>query len=155
MDIFGLPGSVYEKEGAVKPTPEPVYVYLRKKGGEIVAAVKMQDDGSYRFTQVPYGTYEVIPNIDGYTVQTIEATLAEAAPAATAIDYVVGDYVIRPAGASAPGDVNGDNTVDVADIANIIDIMAKGTNNPQADVNGDGTVDVADIAAIIDIMAKN
>ena len=155
MDIFGLPGSVYEKEGAVKSTPEPVYVYLRKKGGEIIAAVKMQDDGSYRFTQVPYGTYEVIPNIDGYTVQTIEAMLTEAAPAATAIDYVVGDYVIRPAGASAPGDVNGDNTVDVADIANIIDIMAKGTNNPQADVNGDGTVDVADIAAIIDIMAKN
>ena len=53
------------------------------------------------------------------------------------------------------GDVNGDGVVDVADIANIIDVMAQGTNNPQADVNGDGTVDVADIAAIIDIMAKN
>ena len=43
----------------------------------------------------------------------------------------------------------------MADIANIIDIMAKGTNNPQADVNKDGTVDVADIAAIIDIMASS
>ena len=56
---------------------------------------------------------------------------------------------------SKKGDVNGDGTVDVADIANIIDVMAQGTDNPQADVNGDGTVDVADIAAIIDIMAKN
>ena len=56
------------------------------------------------------------------------------------------------------GDVNGDGTVDVADIAAIIDVMA-GATVPEAsasgtaDVNGDGTVDVADIAAVIDIMA--
>ena len=56
---------------------------------------------------------------------------------------------------SKNGDVNSDGTVDVADIANIIDIMAQGTNNPLADVNGDGTVDVADIATVISIMAKN
>ena len=60
------------------------------------------------------------------------------------------------------GDVNGDGTVDVADIAAIIDIMAGSAATPlpsggagggPADVNGDGTVDVADIAAVIDIMA--
>ena len=51
------------------------------------------------------------------------------------------------------GDVNCDFTVDVADIATVIDIMAKGTNDAAADVNGDGTVDVADIATIIDEMA--
>ena len=51
------------------------------------------------------------------------------------------------------GDVNGDGAVDVADIASIIDVMAKGTYDPEADVNGDKTVDVADIATIIDIMA--
>lgn len=55
------------------------------------------------------------------------------------------------------GDVNGDGTVDVADIAAIIDVMA-GTVTEEAiasaaDVNGDGTVDVADIGAIISIMA--
>ncbi len=53
------------------------------------------------------------------------------------------------------GDVNGDGTVDVADIANIINVMATSGNNKAADVNGDGTVDVADIAAIIAIMAGN
>ena len=53
------------------------------------------------------------------------------------------------------GDVNGDMTVDVADIASVIDVMAAGTNNASADVNGDGTVDVADIAAIIDEMAAS
>ena len=55
------------------------------------------------------------------------------------------------------GDVNGDNTVDVADIANIISVMAGGSEGgsaTSADVNGDGIVDVADIATVISIMAR-
>ena len=60
------------------------------------------------------------------------------------------------------GDVNSDGSVDVADIATIIDVMAghfpenitPGTDpNLVADVNGDGSVDVADIASVISIMA--
>jgi hypothetical protein len=51
--------------------------------------------------------------------------------------------------------VNGDGGVDVADISNVITIMADGTNDKKADVNGDGQVDVADISAIITIMANN
>ena len=54
------------------------------------------------------------------------------------------------------GDVNGDGTADVADIATVISVMAGGTSSSlaaTADVNGDGTVDVADIAEIITIMA--
>ena len=51
------------------------------------------------------------------------------------------------------GDVNGDQAVNVADIASVIDAMAAGTNDTAADVNGDGVVDVADIATIIDVMA--
>lgn len=58
---------------------------------------------------------------------------------------------------SVKGDVNGDGTVDVADIASIISCMAgDGTiDKAAADVNEDGTVDVADIAAAIDVMAEN
>lgn len=62
------------------------------------------------------------------------------------------------------GDVNGDGSVDVADIAMIIDVMAgnipanilPGTD-PYfvSDVNGDGTVDVADISTVITVMAGN
>ena len=52
------------------------------------------------------------------------------------------------------GDVNGDGVVDVADIASIISVMAKGGNDAAADVNNDGVVDVADIATVISIMAK-
>ena len=54
------------------------------------------------------------------------------------------------------GDVNGDDTVDVADIATIISVMATaagGDADKTADVNGDGTVDVADIATVISVMA--
>ena len=53
------------------------------------------------------------------------------------------------------GDVNGDGTVDVADIATVISVMAGSVENHSntADVNGDGTVDVADIATIISEMA--
>ena len=63
-------------------------------------------------------------------------------------------------------DVNGDNHVDVADIATIIDVMAGAgagvegdLQSPvparsEADVNGDGAVDVADIASVISTMAE-
>ena len=51
------------------------------------------------------------------------------------------------------GDVNDDGAIDVADIAAVIDVMAKGTNESVADVNDDKAVDVADISTIIDIMA--
>ncbi len=54
------------------------------------------------------------------------------------------------------GDVNVDASVDVADIAPVIDVMAGGAGSSlkgYADVNNDKTIDVADIASIIDIMA--
>ena len=55
------------------------------------------------------------------------------------------------------GDVNADASVDVADIATVIDVMAGGASSSlkgYADVNNDKTIDVADIASIIDIMAR-
>ena len=51
------------------------------------------------------------------------------------------------------GDVNGDGSVDVADIASVISVMAGSADYEAADVNGDGSIDVADIATIISIMA--
>ena len=50
------------------------------------------------------------------------------------------------------GDVNKDGTVDVADIATVISVMA-GIPTGDTDVNGDGRTDVADIATILSIMA--
>lgn len=52
------------------------------------------------------------------------------------------------------GDVNGDGSVDVADISAIISQMAGTATYAAADVNGDGSVDVADISNVITIMAE-
>ncbi len=53
------------------------------------------------------------------------------------------------------GDVNGDDSVDVADISSIISFMAGDSSIDQnaADVNNDSVVDVADISSVISIMA--
>ena len=51
------------------------------------------------------------------------------------------------------GDSNGDGAVDVADIADVIETMARGIYRAHADANGDGAIDVADIAEVISIMA--
>ena len=66
--------------------------------------------------------------------------------------YIANDPNEGP-GTELKGDVNGDKTVDVADISAIITIMAAGSNDSKGDVNGDGQVDVADISAVITIMA--
>jgi len=61
-----------------------------------------------------------------------------------------GHFDIKP----LKGDVNGDGSVDVADISSVISVMADNGQWSTADVNEDGTVDVADISAIITIMAN-
>ena len=73
----------------------------------------------------------------------------------SALENAIKAYLEAPAEETIIGDVNGDGSVDVADIAAIIDVMAglESGSSELADVNGDGTVDVADIAAVIDIMA--
>ena len=53
----------------------------------------------------------------------------------------------------AKGDLNGDGAIDIADAVNILDLMAKGDNDPAADINNDGTVDIADFVSILNIMA--
>ena len=57
------------------------------------------------------------------------------------------------------GDANGDDKVDVADIATVISFMAGEYDEEyvkvMCDVNEDGAVNVADIASVIDIMAAN
>lgn len=72
-------------------------------------------------------------------------------------DWVIMDnWALSYLGAatSIKGDVNGDGSVDVADISAIISQMAGTATYTAADVNGDGSVDVADISNVITIMAE-
>ena len=70
-------------------------------------------------------------------------------------DYNLNKY--KPYNGPYPkaGDVNNDNSVDVADISTVIDVMAGRAHwyKAAADVNDDGNMDVADVASIIDVMA--
>lgn len=52
----------------------------------------------------------------------------------------------------ATNDVNGDGTVDIADVNEVINAMLGKSSNPNTDVNGDGTVDIADVNQVINAM---
>ena len=54
---------------------------------------------------------------------------------------------------SMQGDVNDDDTIDIADAVTILNAMAGQQVNGNADVNGDGTVDIADFVTVLNIMA--
>ena len=53
------------------------------------------------------------------------------------------------------GDVNVDDTVDIADAVTILNAMAGQEVPGDADVNGDGFVDIADLVTVLNIMAGN
>lgn len=54
---------------------------------------------------------------------------------------------------SMPGDVDGNGTVNIADVTTLIDILLSGGTAPaNADVDGDGIVNIADVTALIDML---
>jgi len=134
--------------------------------------MNQQTDGSYRFIAVPP---DLKSNISGTSGSIIKITVSASDTVASGsligyfrnvkLSNVNGEgktyaEIPIPIYSVRTGDVNGDGTIDVADIATVIDVMADsvGADPAQArnaDVNGDGTVDVADIATVIDIMAAN
>ncbi len=54
---------------------------------------------------------------------------------------------------AAPGDVNLDGTVDIADAVTVLNAMAGQEVAGDADVNADGQVDIADFVTVLNIMA--
>ena len=72
-------------------------VYLRVKGGDIVAQTTTDAAGNYRFDNVPFGTYEILVNIDGCTMeQPAEVNLSAENPVASDVDYTVSGTEILP-----------------------------------------------------------
>ena len=53
-----------------------------------------------------------------------------------------------------PGDVNGDGSVNIADINAVIDLILSDSYTDAGDVNGDGSVNIGDINALIAIILK-
>ena len=58
-----------------------------------------------------------------------------------------------PSVPAKPGDLNGDEKIDIADAVSVLNLMAEGSFSKMADLNGDGTVDIADFVSILNKMA--
>ena len=120
-----------------------------------VNAGRVMDITLYVVEDMAAGVYTARLNVIGLE-EDAAGSRAEAQDAGTQQSWT--SYPTITIKADKPGDVNGDNVVDVADIATVISVMAAPSNLPplgeaMADVNKDGVVDVADIAAIISEMA--
>ncbi len=65
-------------------------IYLRQKDGDIVAQTTTDASGQYRFENVPFGTYEVLVNIDGCVQeQPAQVTITDSQPIVSGVDYSV------------------------------------------------------------------
>jgi hypothetical protein len=77
------------------------------------------------------------PNLDSYNVPLVVSKLT------------VEDYIL--------GDVNSDRTVNVVDVAGVVNLILNSGNTEQlnrkaADINGDGTINVVDVAGVVNII---
>ena len=119
-----------------------------------VNAGRIMDITLYVVEDMAAGVYTARLNVVGIEEETAGS---RAQAQGTTMQQSWTSYPTITIKANKVGDVNGDFTVDVADIATVISVMAGdatlGGVAHYADVNGDGTVDVADIATIIDEMA--
>ncbi len=118
------------------------------QGETLVASceVKKDSDGSFRFTDIAEGRYELrletrtgvafeIKAIDIIGDDTTDLT----AHARDGLDLI----------AVSLGDVNGDKVVNLADIALLLQEDAFGTAAQSYDINCDGCVDIADVSVIL------
>ena len=113
-----------------------ISVYLQKKGGNIIACEETDASGSYRFENVPLGTYEVLVNIDGCTQPSpTEVTLTSDNNTVTDIDYHIEDNAIVP-GAESQGAATGISDFRSSQaVAGIYDLQGRRLNSLQKGVN--------------------
>ena len=78
--------------------------------------------------------------------QDVSATLGLFKPGAAGAPNAMAVTVKGPTGGSVPGDLNGDGTVNAADLSNL---LSNWGGAGSGDINGDGTVDAADLAALL------
>lgn len=86
-------------EGTDDAEGETYSVLLKVKGGNVIRQIETDADGRYRFEAVPYGTYDVLVSVAGYTqMNPMEVTLDAASPMAEDIDYLLEDGAVVPDG---------------------------------------------------------
>lgn len=146
----------------VAPQAEGNSILLKDKmTGDIIAVTKTDANGDFKFENLPFGDYVVVPDVAGCTLaNAIEVSLSEGNDTADNINYTVSDGVITPeGGAGGSGDANGDNAVDVSDISVIASYILGNDPEPfdasAADINGDGDIDVTDVSGVANFILYN
>ena len=138
-------------------------VYLKDKSDNtFIAMTKTDAEGNYQFDNVPIGSYQVIPNVEGYKnnvseanvtedgqVVTVDCTVTEATPA-----EIFNDPDNTEPAPGLKGDVNGDNKVNGTDIQAVINVIVDEDYAEEADVNKDSKVNGTDIQEIINIIVE-
>ena len=137
-------------------------VYLKDKSTGKMIAQKLTDaNGHYKLENVPIGDYIIIPNVDGFKVAEfaqVEVQVTQANQTITNADCTLIEACVSEIfheSTILPGDAFEDGTVDMKDIAAIVDyLMGKNPGNfnkANADANGDGDINAADIVEIVNI----
>ena len=98
---------------------------------------------------------ETIATVDENGVVTGVA-VGEATITATMTAYpeITATCAVKVISSGLKGDVNGDGSVNIADINEVIDMILSGRFDVVGDVNGDGSVNIGDINALIAIILK-
>ena len=74
---------------------ETCRVYLKEKDAEIVAQTETDANGKFRFENVPYGDYQVLLDVEGRAMKSVqEVAVTEEAPEVAELDYVITDTEI-------------------------------------------------------------
>lgn len=127
-------------------------------GGHAFICDGYSSDGKFHYNFGWYGT------CDGWYVSTalnMTHRSGEECHFNSGHEMVIG--VEPPEGWQPPvtvlmGDVNGDGTINVADVTALIDYMLGDSTTTihleAADINGDGTINVADVTGLIDLMLE-
>lgn len=169
--VVGNPENFKEDDPADVEEPEEIYITPLSSSFAVDPLTTGGVHGTYAYQWVDEGTVVVGGGQLGQPGNTL--VLAEGAEGTDCTrdvsantGYIVyGENILKDASADdfdlvitadrpmIKGDVNDDNTVDIADAVAVLNAMAGHEVSGNADVNGDNTVDIADAVKVLNIMA--
>jgi hypothetical protein len=146
-DLFKITGTVALSGkillmGCVNPAQPITFSFRPEDGSDPFQRTKtLSDAGEFALYEIPVGRYRVAVKGSKWLQRVVRVDLTGGS---------VADLDLR----LRPGDVNGDNTVDIFDLGLLADTFHADPNsqnwNPNADLNCDDRVDILDLGLLAD-----